>query len=72
MLQYLTDRLSERSTWFGLIGFLTAAGWSVSPEQAEAIAALGVAAAGAVGAFFPDPEVKVKKQHKDEHEENSI
>lgn len=50
-MQYLIDRLKERSTWLGLIALLSAIGVALTPEQAEAIAALGVAAAGAVGVF---------------------
>ena len=46
--------LTEPSTWRGLVWLLTAAGLAVSPDQQAAIAAAGMAIAGAIGAFFPD------------------
>lgn len=54
MKWYILDRLSETSTWRGILALLTAAGIAISPEQANAITAFGLAAIGAVGAFFPD------------------
>lgn len=54
MKWYIIERLSEMSTWRGILALLTAAGIALSPEQASAITALGLAAIGAVGAFFPD------------------
>ena len=46
--------LTEPSTWRGLLWLLTAAGLAVSPDQQAAIAAAGMAIAGAIGAFFTD------------------
>ena len=46
--------LTEPSTWRGLVWLLTAAGLAVSPDQQAAIAAAGMAIAGAIGALFPD------------------
>ena len=46
--------LTEPSTWRGLVWMLTAAGLAVSTDQQAAIAAAGMAIAGAIGAFFPD------------------
>lgn len=54
MLEFVIGRLKERSTWLGLIGIVTAAGVSLSPEQSEAIVVLGVAIAGAVAVFTKD------------------
>ena len=54
MLEFVIGRLKERSTWFGLIGIVTAAGVSLSPEQTEAIVAAGVAVAGIVAVFTKD------------------
>ena len=48
MFQYLLDRLSERSTWLGILGLIGAFGATVSPEHTQAIATLGTAAAGLV------------------------
>ncbi len=46
--------ITEPSTWRGLVWLLTAAGLAVSPDQQAAIAAAGMAIAGAIGAFLPD------------------
>lgn len=54
MLKWIIDRAKERSTWIGLTGLLTAAGIALSPEQAEAIATVGVALAGAVAVLTKD------------------
>ncbi len=54
MLQFLIDRLRERSTWLGLIAIVSAAGVAISPEQVEAIAIAGAAIAGAVAVFTAD------------------
>lgn len=55
MLQFILDRLKERSTWIGIITIITAAGVTVSPEQIDAIAGAGTAIVGAVLAFTADP-----------------
>ena len=54
MKDWLLARLSERSTWLGITGFLTAAGIYLDPEQIEAIAVAGLAVAGVVGVFTKD------------------
>jgi hypothetical protein len=54
MKKYLLERGKEASTWRGVIALLTAVGVSLSPEQGEAIIALGLAAIGAIGVFFAD------------------
>jgi hypothetical protein len=53
MLKYVLDRIKEPSTWRGLTWLLTAAGVVLSPDQAAAVTALGMAIAGALGAFLP-------------------
>lgn len=45
MLDYIFDRLKERSTWAGILGFATAAGAVISPETAGAIITAGMALA---------------------------
>lgn len=50
-MQYLIDRLKERSTWLGIIALATAVGVSLSPEQAEALAVAGTALAGVIAVF---------------------
>ena len=48
---YFMERLSEPSTWRGILAFLTGCGIAFSPEQGAAITAAGLAAIGLVGAF---------------------
>ena len=54
MGKYVIQRLAEPSTWRGIVALVTAAGISLSPEQAAAITAAGLAVIGVVGAFFSD------------------
>lgn len=54
MFNYVFNRLAEASTWRGIVAIITAAGLTLSPDQANAIIASGLAVIGAVGAFFPD------------------
>jgi hypothetical protein len=54
MKTYFLNRLKEPSTWRGLIMVATAYGMHLSPEQAYAIASLGMALAGGVGAAAPE------------------
>lgn len=55
ILPFILARLKEPSTWRGLIGIATAAGATVQPEVATQIITVGIALAGAVGAFTADP-----------------
>lgn len=52
--RYLRARLKEPATWRGLVLLLTSLGVGLSPEQADAIVAAGLAVAGAIGAFAPE------------------
>jgi len=54
MVAYIIARLKEASTWRGIIGLLTAAGVTISPEMLDKIVAAGLAAMGVIGAFFKD------------------
>jgi hypothetical protein len=54
MKSYILNRLAEPSSWRGVFALLTAAGISIAPDQQAAIVALGLAAIGFVGTFFPD------------------
>jgi len=58
MKAFFLRRLKEPSTWRGIIALLTAFGLTLSPDQKEAIIALGLASIGAVGAFTPDSKEK--------------
>lgn len=53
---FLIARLSERSTWRGLVLIATALGVTLSPEQAEAVITLGLAVVGVLGAFTADKQ----------------
>lgn len=54
MKDFLLNRFKEPSTWRGLTLVATAFGMNLSPDQSYAIASLGLALAGAVGAVSPD------------------
>ena len=54
ILLFIIARGKERSTWLGLISFGAALGVALSPAQAEAIIAAGVALAGLAAAFSKD------------------
>lgn len=54
MKEFIIARGKEASTWRGLVALVTAVGITLSPEQGEAIVALGLAVMGALGAFIPD------------------
>lgn len=54
MVKYIVERLAEPSTWRGIVALITATGITLSPEQATAITAAGLALIGVVGAFFAD------------------
>lgn len=53
-LRFVLARLREASTYRGLMLILTGLGVALKPEVAEAIMALGMAAAGLVGVLVPD------------------
>lgn len=54
LTKFFLNRLKETSTWRGIVVLLTSFGLALSPEQANAIIALGLAVVGVVGVFFPD------------------
>ena len=51
MMEWIVDRLKERSTWLGLISLVTAVGLSLNPNQVEAVIAAGMAVGGVVAAL---------------------
>jgi len=53
-LSYNYARLSEPSTWRGIIALVTAGGVALSPDQVDKIVAAGLALIGLIGAFMPD------------------
>lgn len=50
-MKYITDRLSEMSTWRGLVAIATALGLKLAPTQQEAIVAAGLAVIGLINVF---------------------
>lgn len=61
MITYIIQRLTERSTWLGLIGLVTAAGVTVEEQMAEQLIAAGMAVAGLVGVLTKDRQGKEDK-----------
>ena len=53
-LRWLVERLSETSTYRGLFLLLGVAGWALTDQEANALMAAGMAAAGLIGVFFAD------------------
>jgi hypothetical protein len=54
ILNALLDRLSENSTWRGLILIATAAGLKLDPELQNAILAAGLGAVGLINVIRKD------------------
>lgn len=52
--EYFEQRTKERSTWLGVVGFLGAVGFTVSPEMTESIIGIGTALSGLIFSFTPD------------------
>ena len=50
-MKYITDRLSEMSTWRGLIALATALGIKLAPAQQDAIVSTGLALIGLINVF---------------------
>lgn len=53
-MNYIIERLKERSTWIGLTALATAFGVYISPEMQNAIITIGVALAGLIHTVTPD------------------
>ncbi len=53
-MKYIINRLTERSTWLGVIALVTACGAQIETALAEQIIALGMAVAGLVGIVTRD------------------
>lgn len=62
MLKYIINRLTERSTWLGLIALATACGASIETNLAEHIISAGIAVAGLVGVVSQDKTHKKRKE----------
>ena len=53
-MNYILERLGEASTWRGIFAFLTGVGIAISPDQAAAYTAAGLALIGVIGTFTKD------------------
>lgn len=53
-MNYLFERLSEASTYQGLVIVGGLIGWKVSPEKAAAIGTVCIAVLALIKTFFPD------------------
>lgn len=60
LLQYLVARLKEPSTWRGIVLAITSLGVVLNEAQATAIITAGIALAGLIGIFAPDPKEEPK------------
>lgn len=61
LVEFALARLSERSTWTGMIAIATAAGMAIAPDLAEQVATAGAAIAGVVLLLTKDkPQVTVQ------------
>lgn len=52
-MQYLINRLSEKSTWVALGMLGTAIGWKVAPGTWDNIAMIGMGLGGTLGTLLP-------------------
>ena len=64
MFKYIINRLTERSTWLGLIALATACGATIEEAMAEQIIAAGMAVAGLIGVVTRD-KTETQKEDSD-------
>lgn len=65
MFRYIVNRLTERSTWLGLIALATSCGATIESSLAEQIIAAGVAVAGLVGIITNDTAKSTNDRKED-------
>ncbi len=63
MFKYILNRLTERSTWLGLLAEATACGATIEQDLARLIIAAGMAAAGLIGIVTKD-----RKKEQENHD----
>ena len=51
VLNWLVDRIKEKTTWYGIVALVSAVGVTISPDLKEAIATAGIAIAGVIAAI---------------------
>ena len=64
MFKYILNRLTERSTWLGVIALATACGATIEAAIAEQSIAAGMAVAGLIGVVTKD-KTETKKEDSD-------
>jgi hypothetical protein len=47
-IKWIIERISEKSTWYGIIATVSALGFAISPDLKESITVAGVAVAGLI------------------------
>jgi len=57
-MNWIKNRLKERTTWQGIISIITAIGIALNPEQKEAVISLGMAIVTAIWVFKKEPQSK--------------
>lgn len=57
-MSWLFERLSEKTTWLGLVGILSAVGVYMSPDLQNQLVALGIAASGVVAVIVKEKKSK--------------
>lgn len=63
MLEWLFNRLGEKSTWRGIFTVLTVLGVSLTPELKTAIITAGVSVIGLLEVIFKEPQSKDAKKN---------
>lgn len=58
-LEYILDRLKERSTWLSIGTFLTGLGVVIKPDQWQIIMGIGMGLPGLITTFMP-PRIQEK------------
>ena len=53
-MDYIKDRLTEKSTWVGIVAFLGAVGITIGPELQQHIIAIGVAVFGLLNVLLKE------------------
>ncbi len=53
MLQYIINRLTEKSTWVSLGTLATVIGWKAAPQYWDTIAMIGMGIGGLLGTMLP-------------------
>lgn len=58
VLDWITMKIKEPSTWVGLGSMVTAAGWQISPEHWNVIASVGMGFGGLMATILSERKSK--------------